>query len=175
MERRRTAVDGNVRLGLYRDAIWSFERLLHCDGDKIYGVLDAPMLLVVVRFSVQIPYESSRQKNSPELGGYFPLYFKGLLGAENQVRTGDLNLGMVALYQLSYSRTRAEILAAKPDLSSNISQHRKFSRLHYQPRYTARRLADTRSWTISSYKRPRRETKNRWHKYENRGDRSDKP
>jgi len=26
-----------------------------------------------------------------------------------------------------------------------------------------------------SYKRPRREAKNRWHRYENRGDRFDKP
>ena len=48
--------------------------------------------------------ENTRQKNSPDYGATFPLYFKGLLGAGNQVRTGDLNLGKVALYQLSYSR-----------------------------------------------------------------------
>ena len=36
-----------------------------------------------------------------------PLALKELIGAGagNQVRTGDLNLGKVALYQLSYSRT----------------------------------------------------------------------
>ena len=32
------------------------------------------------------------------------------IGAGNQVRTGDLNLGKVALYQLSYSRTDLRIL-----------------------------------------------------------------
>ncbi len=42
-------------------------------------------------------------------------------GAGNQVRTGDLNLGKVALYQLSYSRKRAEILASNRQLSSQIS------------------------------------------------------
>ena len=31
------------------------------------------------------------------------------VGAGNQVRTGDLNLGKVALYQLSYSRGRTEV------------------------------------------------------------------
>ncbi len=29
---------------------------------------------------------------------------RGLSGADDQVRTGDLNLGKVALYQLSYIR-----------------------------------------------------------------------
>ena len=56
--------------------------------------------------------ENTRQKNSPGYGGYFPLYFKGLLGAGNQVRTGDLNLGKVALYQLSYARFRVAYLKA---------------------------------------------------------------
>ena len=32
-----------------------------------------------------------------------------LFGAGNRVRTGDLNLGKVALYQLSYSRGNAKI------------------------------------------------------------------
>ena len=32
------------------------------------------------------------------------------VGAGNQVRTGDLNLGKVALYQLSYSRTDLSIV-----------------------------------------------------------------
>jgi hypothetical protein len=32
-------------------------------------------------------------------------------GAGNEVRTRDLNLGKVALYQLSYSRIEVEILA----------------------------------------------------------------
>ena len=40
-------------------------------------------------------------------------------GAGNQVRTGDLNLGKVALYQLSYARMRAEIVAACGPLSRN--------------------------------------------------------
>ncbi len=31
-------------------------------------------------------------------------------GARNRVRTGDLNLGKVALYQLSYSRLQIELL-----------------------------------------------------------------
>ena len=39
-------------------------------------------------------------------------------GAGNQVRTGDLNLGKVALYQLSYARMRAEIVAACALLST---------------------------------------------------------
>ena len=39
-------------------------------------------------------------------------------GAGNQVRTGDLNLGKVALYQLSYSREWAESLASNRLLSS---------------------------------------------------------
>ncbi len=34
-------------------------------------------------------------------------------GAGNQVRTGDLNLGKVALYQLSYSRDSVAILMCK--------------------------------------------------------------
>ena len=36
-------------------------------------------------------------KNARRLGGR-------MFGAGNRVRTGDLNLGKVALYQLSYSR-----------------------------------------------------------------------
>ena len=59
------------------------------------------------RYSVKNQYESNRQKNSPDEGAIYPLYFKGLLGAGNQIRTGDLNLGKVALYQLSYSREGA--------------------------------------------------------------------
>ena len=38
-------------------------------------------------------------------------------GAGNEVRTRDLNLGKVALYQLSYSRARAEIVAPDTLLS----------------------------------------------------------
>ena len=36
------------------------------------------------------------------------------VGAGNRVRTGDLNLGKVALYQLSYSRNEAQII--KPSI-----------------------------------------------------------
>ena len=36
------------------------------------------------------------------------------IGAGNRVRTGDLNLGKVALYQLSYSRNEAQII--KPSI-----------------------------------------------------------
>ena len=34
------------------------------------------------------------------------------IGAGNRVRTGDLNLGKVALYQLSYSRTLLRVATA---------------------------------------------------------------
>ena len=34
------------------------------------------------------------------------LKFKGNIGAGNEARTRDLNLGKVALYQLSYSRPK---------------------------------------------------------------------
>ena|GEM_PF-1225936 len=40
----------------------------------------------------------------------WPTMSDGMSGAGNRVRTGDLNLGKVALYQLSYSRTEAGIL-----------------------------------------------------------------
>ncbi len=40
-------------------------------------------------------------------------------GAGNRIRTGDLNLGKVALYQLSYSRT---LLRAKLDGAHCIHQ-----------------------------------------------------
>jgi hypothetical protein len=51
-------------------------------------------------------------------------------GAGDRIRTGDINLGKVALYQLSYSRTRGNstivalqgpIVKAKAALSSNLS------------------------------------------------------
>ena len=35
-----------------------------------------------------------------------------MIGAGNRVRTGDLNLGKVALYQLSYSRTSLRVSTA---------------------------------------------------------------
>ena len=43
-----------------------------------------------------------------------------MLGAGNRVRTGDLDLGKVALYQLSYSRisSKALILGRRLKLSS---------------------------------------------------------
>ena len=37
-------------------------------------------------------------------------YLKLEIGAGNRVRTGDLNLGKVALYQLSYSRFEIQLL-----------------------------------------------------------------
>jgi hypothetical protein len=39
----------------------------------------------------------------------FPLAFPGNSGAGNETRTRDLNLGKVALYQLSYSRITAKL------------------------------------------------------------------
>jgi hypothetical protein len=55
-----------------------------------------------------------------------------LAGADDQVRTGDLNLGKVALYQLSYVRTA-------PWRESNYTQ----------PRSRARRTAECRFSTPS--------------------------
>ena len=42
----------------------------------------------------------------------------GTFGAGNRVRTGDLNLGKVALYQLSYSRNEAQII--KPSIVGRL-------------------------------------------------------
>ena len=49
-----------------------------------------------------------------------PLSRRGVqgFGAGNQVRTGDLNLGKVALYQLSYSRSGLCILAVADHVST---------------------------------------------------------
>ena len=46
------------------------------------------------------------QNNKDYLSGVFNLgvYLEGEIGASNEVRTRDLNLGKVALYQLSYTR-----------------------------------------------------------------------
>ena len=61
-------------------------------------------------------------------------------GAGNQVRTGDLNLGKVALYQLSYS----QLVPAQPagestpiDVFKNTVRAVKFSENGYSP-YIAR-------------------------------------
>ncbi len=54
------------------------------------------------------------EKGPLEEGPFF------VFGAGNQVRTGDLNLGKVALYQLSYSREGLCILAARSRLSSHV-------------------------------------------------------
>jgi|TARA_A100001011_G_scaffold319793_1_gene340044 hypothetical protein len=43
-------------------------------------------------------------KNFQQFDGAYGKFLKIKSGAGNQVRTGDLNLGKVALYQLSYSR-----------------------------------------------------------------------
>jgi hypothetical protein len=53
------------------------------------------------------PKEKSQTK-TPPVGGVFGDDF----GAGNEVRTRDLNLGKVALYQLSYSRRESAILKA---------------------------------------------------------------
>ena len=45
------------------------------------------------------PFRNNKKGADPR-----PAPFSDLLGAGNRVRTGDLNLGKVALYQLSYSR-----------------------------------------------------------------------
>ena len=42
-------------------------------------------------------------------------------GAGNETRTRDLNLGKVALYQLSYSRLGGEILQPNAGLSTALS------------------------------------------------------
>ena len=45
----------------------------------------------------------------------------GAAGAGNRVRTGDLNLGKVALYQLSYSRMLLRVsTAVVRDLMSGV-------------------------------------------------------
>ena len=51
---------------------------------------------------MQVPVLKT-EKNRGELGVVTPL-IKKQIGAGNQVRTGDLYLGKVPLYQLSYSR-----------------------------------------------------------------------
>ena len=51
--------------------------------------------------------------------------------AGNEVRTRDLNLGKVALYQLSYSRGRAEIVAPDP---ANCQGNRRYLRARYRGR-----------------------------------------
>ncbi len=53
------------------------------------------------------------KKGKRKLGGERPVNSIFLVesGAGNEVRTRDLNLGKVALYQLSYSRIEVEILA----------------------------------------------------------------
>jgi hypothetical protein len=46
-------------------------------------------------------------------------------GAGKEARTPDLNLGKVALYQLSYSRVRMRILSRAGKLSSRQGQDRR--------------------------------------------------
>ena len=53
-------------------------------------------------------------------------------GAGNQVRTGDLNLGKVALYQLSYSRML--VLSLPVRIAARLR-----STLRYAPRYIPQR------------------------------------
>ena len=78
----------------------------------------------------------------------------GNTGAGNEARTRDLNLGKVALYQLSYSRVTTEGVAATgnysgpgPDRSSNIECGRGFQgRCHssLSPLAAARRRCEAR-------------------------------
>ena len=56
-----------------------------------------------------------------------------LYGADDRVRTGDLNLGKVALYQLSYVRRVAEC-------SKTTSQHRRCEPARH-PAYRTRAVA----------------------------------
>ena len=63
-----------------------------------------------------------------------PKALRFYIGAGNRVRTGDLNLGKVALYQLSYSRMTFEsalkverIIERPPCMSTTLPQI-------YQPR-----------------------------------------
>ena len=51
--------------------------------------------------------------------------YGSLSGAGNETRTRDLNLGKVALYQLSYSRTRhrGRIIAFEPVVSTDVGGH----------------------------------------------------
>ena len=44
-----------------------------------------------------MPHKKGKKKRKTDV-------LRFLIGAGNRVRTGDLNLGKVALYQLSYSR-----------------------------------------------------------------------
>ena len=48
-----------------------------------------------------------------------PKALRFYIGAGNRVRTGDLNLGKVALYQLSYSRTFSKQPFLQPRVSKN--------------------------------------------------------
>src|SRR5687767_2657342 len=52
--------------------------------------------------------QKSKQTTATFSAAVFTTFFKGIhrLGAGDESRTRDLNLGKVALYQLSYSRTR---------------------------------------------------------------------
>ena len=52
------------------------------------------------------------------------LKFKGNIGAGNEARTRDLNLGKVALYQLSYSRAgQLQIIAQRVAVSKREASH----------------------------------------------------
>src|SRR5207302_9482270 len=58
---------------------------------------------------------SAREDGGREDGGWKP-------GAGDETRTRDIDLGKVALYQLSYSRTASRILASPLRSSSHIGQ-----------------------------------------------------
>ena len=52
----------------------------------------------------------------------------GRVGAGNRVRTGDLNLGKVALYQLSYSRN-SEVRSPQQRSAKKVASPRGFEPL----------------------------------------------
>ena len=62
-----------------------------------------------------------------------PAVLVGIFGAGNESRTRDLNLGKVALYQLSYSRVQAGKVYAKPWFCGNyLRQTCGMESLRYQ-------------------------------------------
>ncbi len=76
------------------------------------------------------------QSGTAYLAEYSPLQPrpKGLFGADDRVRTGDLNLGKVALYQLSYvrrtrnsTRPRRGGKSGRPLLRSHLVEDRSDS------------------------------------------------
>src|ERR1700683_2241970 len=51
---------------------------------------------------------------------YYGPMKEGLFGAGDRIRTGDINLGKVALYQLSYSRSKGIVWTLSRRLTPNV-------------------------------------------------------